>query len=145
MATLFYDETMTITYNAKDQREGKRCPPMDPEPTVVKVNQDNIRPRGANIIDIVQDGDQVTITANGNGTGTVTVSAYQEKAINPVTSLNVDDRGAQGCFETRGLGSKSLINTLSPVITEEVTVLAPNALTITLDQEVDDPEKDCSE
>jgi len=140
MATLFYDESMTITYMAKDQREGLICPPVDP--TVVKVSQDNVRPRGADIIDLVQDGDTITITANGNGTGTVVVVAYQEKAADPVTGINLDERGAQGCFETSGLGSKSLINTFSPVATEEVTVLAPPLVT-TLDQEIEGPEIDC--
>ena len=71
MATLFFDEQMTITFIGKDQRSGKQCVPLNP--TIVQVPRLNVRPRGANIVDMVVDGDSVTITANGNGTGTVTV------------------------------------------------------------------------
>lgn len=141
MATiLYYFESMTIEYSGLDQREGKRCPPLGP--TVSKVNSIGIRPRGADIIDIVQDGDVITITANGNGTGTVTVSAWLDKDSEPILSL--DPRGSQGCFETSKFGSKSVVNTLSPAYTEEIIVLEP-PLTVDMDAEINDPEKDCEE
>lgn len=142
MAILFYDESMTIDFSGKDQRGGKECPPLSPK--IEQVNQDNVRPRGANIIDFVQDGDSITITANGNGTGTVKIVAYQEKDSSPVLGVGVDERSSQGCFETSVLGSKSVINSLSPVISEEVTVLAA-PMTVDLDQEINEPDKDCLE
>jgi hypothetical protein len=135
MTILFFDEQMTITYTGLDQRKGKECPPF--VPTIVQVDNMDIRPRGVSIIDLVQDGDKVTITANGNGTGTVTVLAFLPRDDDPI--LTGKD---QGSHETSAFGSRSVINGSAPAAGDEVTVLEPKRV-VEIEQEFADPEKDC--
>lgn len=147
MSTLFFDEQMTITFIGKDQRSGKQCPPLNP--TIVKIPRVDVRPRGADIIDMVIDGDSVTITANGNGTGTVTVVGYVDKQatfpnLNIISVLNHDPGSDNGLWEKSDLGSRSVINTLGIAISEEVTVLSPE-ISISIETDITDPEIDCPE
>ena len=147
MTILFFDEQMTITFIAKDQRSGKQCPPLNP--TVVKVPKMDVRPRGADILDMVVDGDSVTITANGTGTGTVTVVGYVDKqatfpSLNIISALNHDPASDQALWERSEIGSKSVINTLGISISEEITVLSPE-ISIEVITEITDPEPDCPE
>jgi hypothetical protein len=147
MATLFFDEQMTITFIGKDQRSGKQCPPLNP--TIVKIPRVDVRPRGADIVDMVVEGDSVTITANGNGTGTVTVVGYVDKqstfpSLNVISILNHDPASDGGLWERNEMGSKSVINTLGIAISEEVTVLSPE-ISIEVETDITDPEIDCPE
>jgi hypothetical protein len=134
---LFFDEQMTIAYTGLDQRKGKRCAPL--APTVLRIDSLDIRPRGANIIDLVQDEDSITITANGNGTGTVSVIAYLEASEDAVLSGS-----RQGCWETTALGSRSAINALAPAISEDILIMEPQK-TVEIEQVIDDPDPDCVE
>jgi len=139
--SLFYNEQATVDYYGKDQRSGTVCT-LDPTPTITKTSQTNVRPRGADIVDISQDGNQITITANGNGTGTVTVAAYLEK--NSGITLLTDTRVSDGSVETNVIGSKSIINSIGISFSTEVTVLEPKS-TIELDGTTTNPEIDCQE
>lgn len=146
MTILFYNEETNIKFIGLDQRKGEICPPLGL--TIAKVSRMDVRPRGADIVDVVLNGDTVNITANGNGTGTVTVAVYIQKADDPAPfrslAFGSGDRFPDGNPERNPIGSKSLINTIGIAFSEEVTVVEPKDI-IELKTDVTDPEPDCQE
>lgn len=138
---LFNGEQMNISFIGLDQRNGRQCPPLSVTPMICVVPHTNVRPRGANIVDVSQSGDEVTITANGNGVGNVTIAAYLEKDGPLGTPLVITEDGQ---WEMKTIGSKSVINTIGIAFSEEVIVLQPQTV-IDLTTDITDPEKDCEE
>lgn len=141
--TLFYNEQMKIKFIGLDQRNGKECS-LTPSPTISKVPFKDVRPFGADILTVSQNGDEITITANGNGTGTVTVAAYLDKEDDPAFQIMADVRISDGLWERKSIGSKSVINSLGVAVSEDVSVVEPEFIK-GITTEILDPEQDCSE